>query len=311
MATRETVIGVDIGGTKIAAAAVREGQVLRRTVTPTPRDGGAVVVRAVADMVRSLAIETGGVRAVGVGAPGVVDAGTGTVLSATEVLPGWAGTQVTVELERRVGLPVVVDNDVRVMARAEIAPAVAAGARDVLFVSVGTGVGGALARDGRIVRGPHGLAGELAHLLVPTTGATTCGCGRRDHLEAVASGPAIVAEYSRRSGVSVTDVREIVRRGTEGDETATAVVTDAANLLGRVLAGLLSAIDADALVIGGGVAQIGDLFLEPMSSALRAEVLPGLRDIPVSRALLGTDAPLVGAAMLAAEQLGHAAEAVC
>ncbi len=299
MVASGSAIGVDIGGTKIAAAIVRDGVVERRTTAPTPRSGGDEVMRVVSAQIESLLGDVDTVAGIGVGAPGVIDRASGDVTSATEVLPGWAGTRVRSILEARIGLPVTVDNDVRVMARAEILPALDRGAHDVLFVSVGTGVGGAIARGGEIDSGPHGSAGELAHLLVPIEGATPCGCGRLDHLEAVAAGPAIAAEHARRTGETGLDLREIADRARGGDRAAAVVISDAASLTGRALAGLLGAIDADAVVIGGGVAQIGRPFMDPLTHALRAEVLAGLQRIPVTVAGAGTDAPLVGAALLA------------
>ncbi|WP_433221930.1 ROK family protein [Dactylosporangium sp. CS-047395] len=270
--------GLDIGGTKIAAGLVSaDGRLLRSDRVPTPRTGADTVLAAAADLAtRVMAGET--VAGVGVGAPGVIDRVAGTVLSATDVLPGWAGAPVRPALERRLGRPVTVDNDVRAMALGEVRAGAARGHADVLFVSVGTGIGGALAHHGRLRRGPHGTAGEVGHLLAGQTGPIACGCGRTDHVEAVASGPAIAA----------------------GGPDA---LPRAAAVLGRALAGLVTALDVDAVVIGGGVAQAGAAFLTPLERALRAEVLPPLRAIPILGAALGADAPIVGAALLAADAL--------
>ncbi|MEU8800099.1 ROK family protein [Spirillospora sp. NPDC048819] len=262
---------LDIGGTKIAAALVdADGTVLRRERTPTPAGGGAAVLASAARMLDGLGDAP--IRALGVGAPGVVDQDTGRVVSATDVLPGWSGTPVRDVLADLTGLPVTVVNDVRAMAYGEAQAGAGAGLHRVLHVSVGTGVGGALTTLGRLEHGAHGTAGEIAHLLVSERGPVPCGCGRRDHLEAVASGPAIAAT---------------------GDAPR------AGSLLGRALAGLLAVLDPDAVVIGGGVAQIGAPFLDAVIAAFRAEALPPLRGTPVVPARLGTDAPLVGAALLA------------
>ncbi|WP_346044171.1 ROK family protein [Actinomadura chokoriensis] len=268
---REVFAALDIGGTKIAAALVdADGTVQWRGRAATPRTGGDGVVAAAA----RLLAEAGDapVRALGVGAPGVIDQETGRVVSATEVLPGWAGTPVRDALAERTGLPVAVVNDVRAMAYGEARDGAGAGHHRVLHVSVGTGVGGALTTGGRLEHGAHGTAGEIAHLLVPERGPVPCGCGRRDHLEAVVSGPAIEAA---------------------GD------APHAGSVLGRALAGLLAVLDPDAVVIGGGVAQIGAPFLDAVTAAFRAEALPPLRATPIVPARLGTDAPLVGAARLA------------
>lgn len=269
-------IGVDIGGTKTAAGLVdRTGRLLRCERVATPSGGGGVL-----DAVASLVHRVGAgveVAGIGVGAPGVIDPATGVVVSATNVLPGWSGTPVLAGLAARTGLPVTVDNDVRMMAQGEVRAGAARDSDTVLFVSVGTGIGGALVCGGRPRRGSHGTAGDIAHLLAGETGPVRCGCGADDHVEAVASGPAIAA--AARPGA----------------------LSHAGTVLGRALAGLVSALDVDAVVVGGGVAQAGAALLEPFAAALHAEVLPPLRDLPVLGAALGTDAPLVGAALLAAE----------
>lgn len=298
-------VGVDVGGTKTAAALVdADGQVLSRRSAATPHTGGPDVLRLVADLVADLVDAHAGeaeAAGLGVGCPGVVDTVSGTVVSATDLLPGWAGTRVGDVLGRLTGLPVSVDNDVRAMAFGELKCGAGSEHPDALFLSVGTGIGGAVARGGTLLHGPHASTGEFAHLLQPSPGPIPCGCGRTDHLEAVASGPAIEAAYAAAVGGDRLPLREVARRMREGDADARAAVTGAARLLGRVIAGLLIAIDADAVVVGGGVAQIGADFLDPFADALRTEATPSLLSIPVLPARLGTDAPLIGAARLARE----------
>lgn len=299
--TTATFAGIDIGGTKIAAGLVdASGELRRRLSVPTPRSGGSAVLDAVAGLVTDLSGDAA-LTAVGVGAPGVIDAGTGSVTAATDTLPRWAGTEVRADLVRRLGLPVTVDNDVRAMAYGETRCGAGRGFADALYVSVGTGIGGALVRDGRLARGPHGTTGEIGHLLVPAAGSLRCGCGKRDHLEAVASGPAMAAAYRSRTGGDPIELPDIVHRMRSGDAEASATITDAATLAGRACAGLLAAVDTQVVIIGGGVARIGPEFVEPFTAALREEALPVLRDVPVTTASLGTDAPIVGAALLAEE----------
>ncbi|GAA0951613.1 ROK family protein [Actinocorallia libanotica] len=290
--------GVDIGGTKIAVALVsEEGRIVRQARTPTPAGGGAAVPVAAARLIAELRAGLPGatVAAVGVGSPGVIDRAAGRVVSATDVLPGWAGMEVRATLEELTGVPVTVDNDVRAMAYGEAKAGAGAGFSRVLYVSVGTGIGGALTRDGELEYGAHGTAGETAHLLVPATGAIPCGCGRLDHLEAVASGPAMAAAYAARTGERLP-LPEIAARLAD-DPAARDTVHGAAALLGRALAGLAAVLDPDALVVGGGAAQIGPAFRTPLTEALHAEALPPLRALPVLPAHLGTDAPLIGAAL--------------
>lgn len=303
MTASETFIGVDIGGTKTAVGVVDAAGVLLRTIRhPTPRSGATAVLAATAQLICEVAAGAD-ITAIGVGAPGVVDA-AGTVVSATDVLPGWTGAPVAAYLAGETGRPVVVDNDVRVMAYAEVQRGAARDADTALHVSVGTGIGGALTRRGELGcgaldRGAHGVAGALAHLLVPATGAIACGCGRRDHLEAVTSGPAIAAAFAARTGADPVGLADIARLAADGNADAARAITDAATLLGRALAGIQAVVDVDVIVLGGGVTTIGAAFVDPVRNALRAEALPPLRETPVVTAALGTEAPLIGAALLA------------
>jgi glucokinase len=288
-----STVGVDIGGTKIAAGLVDDNGTLRASRSvPTSTGGADAVLAQVAELIADL---RGAPTAIGVGAPGVIDPANGIVRSATDVLPGWQGARVRPELSRATGLPVAVDNDVRALAHAEARLGAGRPYRRVLFVSVGTGVGGALTEDGRLVRGAHGSAGEIAHLLVSERGPIPCGCGTFDHLEAVAAGPAIAAAAGEATVPAVVD------RMRAGDERAGAAITHAATVLGRALAGFVTAVDLDAIVLGGGVSRIGADFLEPVADALRAEVRPPGRPMPVLPAALGADAPVIGAALLARE----------
>lgn len=291
-------LGLDIGGTKIAAGLVDSaGRVHRRWRIPTPPAGGGQVVEAIISMI-TVGLAAHPLMAVGVGSPGVIDPTSGEVLSATAIVPRWAGIQLRHRLMAATHLPVVVDNDVRALAIGEARYGAGRGHHRLLVASVGTGVGGALIHGGNPEHGPHRTAGEIAHLLAPDNGAIPCGCGRRDHLEAHASGPAIEAAYARRTGEEV-DLVDLVGRWRSGDRGAGAVITGAAQVLGRALAGLASAVDVQAVVIGGGVTQIGDDYLDAVREAFRSSVIAPMREVAVLAAALGTDAPLIGAAALA------------
>ncbi|GGM80031.1 ROK family protein [Dactylosporangium sucinum] len=296
-------IAVDIGGTKIAAGLVDDAdRILRRTRVATPA-GTPAVLAAVAGLVDDLRRHADRlgvtVRAAGVGAPGVIDPATGAVRSATDILPGWAGTPLGDELRHRTGLPLAVANDVRVAAIGTARDPAVAPHREVLHVSIGTGVGGALLRHGAAWSGPHASSGELAHLLVPARGAMPCGCGRHDHLEAVVAGPAIAAAYAEHTGGGVLPLTEVAARMRAGDRVADAVIRAAGQLLGRALAGLVAAVDVDAVTLGGGVALNIAEFTDTAREALRAEALPPLRSVPVLVPAAGVDVALLGAARLA------------
>jgi glucokinase len=293
-------VGVDIGGTKIAAGLVDSaGRVHHAVGRPTP-GSAAQVLACVVELTAELAAwaRPGRLSVMGVGTPGVIDRATGSVQFGSSILPDWSATPVREVLAEATGLEVVVENDARVMAYGEAVAGAGRGFEDAVYVSVGTGVGGAFVQDGALVRGPHNAAGELAHVLVPRTGVIRCGCGKADHLEAVVSGPAIAARYFEETGDRLV-LQELVTRISGGDRVAQRVLEEAAETLGRALAGLLAFRDSSAIVVGGGVAQIGSQFLMPVSRAFRSEAIPPLRGVPVLAAALGTRGPLIGAALLA------------
>lgn len=296
-------IGVDIGGTKVAAGLVdRSGVVVERDDVVTPRTGSADVLATVQALIGRWL--PAGAVGVGVGAPGAIDSTRGAVVFASDILPGWAGADVAGPLSATTGLPVVVLNDVDAAAVGEARRGAGIGYRRLLVVSVGTGIGGSLVDDGTPQQGAHGTTGEIAHLLAPDDGPIPCGCGRFDHIESWVSGPAMVAAY--RGNVGFVDghmtLSDIVRRWRGGDRAAADAVTSAAALGGRAIAGLAGAIDVDAVIVTGGVALIGEPFIAPLRSAFRGSVIAPLRDVPLLAGSLGRDAPLIGAAAESARQ---------
>ncbi|MFE2378746.1 ROK family protein [Streptomyces sp. NPDC059398] len=309
-------VGVDVGGTKIAAGLVAaDGTLLTSLVRPTPAaDGPAAVLDAIAAAVRDL---PGHERAggLGIGTGGVIDRDTGVVLSANDLLPGWAGTHLSEELTARLGLPVAADNDANVFALAEQTFGAGRGCRSALYVSVGTGIGGGLVIGGRLLRGNHSTAGEFGHIAVPEAAGLRCNCGRTGHLEAVASGPAMTARFRELTGdddgrglrqVAALAEAEPDRAGTAG-ATARTVLAEGAGALGRALAGLVNAVDPERVVIGGGVASVGDAYWRPLTEAFASELLPGPSGLRPAPASLGPRAAVVGAASLLLEDREGAA----
>lgn len=297
------VVGVDIGGTKTSAGLVDpSGALLAVRTLPTPATrGAAAVVDTAAGLVRELAAESGGVAAVGIGSAGVVDPRRGMILSATAAIAGWAGTDLRGEISRLLGLPVAVDNDVHAHALGEQWRGAATGYADVLLVAVGTGVGASLVLDGRVRHGAHSVAGHAGHLPAAAAAGRLCPCGGRGHVEAVASGPALLAEYRRRTASEVTRLADVARLAAAGDPVAAAVLTEGATALGSAVGGLINVIDPEVVVITGGVTGCGAPWWEALREAVHAETLPVLRGVPVEPASLGGDAALLGAARMAME----------
>ncbi|MET7881307.1 ROK family protein [Micromonospora profundi] len=303
--TFPVVAALDIGGTKTAAAIVtRHGEIVDRLTAPTSgRAGATAILDTAADLVARLRASVTGthVRAVGVGSAGVIDHRTGRVLSATDTLAGWAGTDLSGRLRDLLGLPVTVINDVHAHALGEARHGVAAGHETTLFVAVGTGIGASFVIDGTVLAGAHSTAGHAGHQPSPYAGGLACTCGGHGHLEAIASGPGLTQEYSRRTGQPVDDLRAVAARAADGDAVAREVILLGGTAVGSAVGGLVNMLDPGAVVVGGGVAGLGDPWWQALRDAVRRETLPSLGDVPVLASALGSDAALLGAASLAWE----------
>ncbi|MPV37487.1 ROK family protein [Georgenia subflava] len=299
------VVGVDLGGTKTAAAVVDpEGRVGPVRTVPTPAHAGPeAILDAVAELVRTVAVDApAAVRAVGVGTAGVVDVTTGTIVSATDAITGWTGTAVAAGLRRRLTatlgeVPVFVENDVDAHAAGEAWLGAGAGRDIVLMVAVGTGVGGAVVLDGRPLRGAHHVAGEIGHVPTPGAEGLRCTCGRTGHLEALGAGPALHRHYLALGGDPASpDTRDVVARAGGGDELAARAVRESAAAVGRAAAAVVTVLDPAVVVVGGGMAGAGPMWWTAMEESLRAELIAPLADLPVVPAALGGSAAVVGAA---------------
>ncbi|MFF6998930.1 ROK family protein [Streptomyces sp. NPDC008313] len=289
-------IGLDLGGTKIAAALVGgDGTVLTRHTLPTPSTRGA---QAVLDVLAEAAREVWapGTAAIGVAAAGVIDPVSGTVTSATDTIRGWAGTALAAGLAARTGLAVACDNDVRAAAATELADLGADGT--LLYAAVGTGVGGAVAAAGRMLHGAAGIAGHLGHLPSPEADGLSCTCGATGHLEAIAAGPAITAHCARLGGDPADRLQTVAQRAAHGDPHATAAITLGARATGRALGGLANTLGPHRVVVAGGVPRIGALYWDALCAAFAAELMPPLRALRPTPPCGGADAAVLGAALL-------------
>ena len=294
-------LAVDIGGTKILAGLVApDGAASATRQVPTPaQEGPDAIIAAVLGLWRGILAEApAGISACGVGTGGVVGR-DGSIASATDLIKDWAGTPLGERLQAELGLPVTVLNDVHATGFCEARIGSAAGAASALVVAVGTGVGGSLVLDGKLVPGRNGIAGSVGHAPSPLRQGRRCSCGALDHVEAYASGPAMEAEYARRTG-KVMDLRWIAALA-PGDEVARAVIVEGAAALGTAIAGANNVADVEIVAIGGGVAGLGEAFLEPLRGAYRADALGPGKETPIVAAQHGHLACLIGAG-LAAQQ---------
>ncbi|MEU9069429.1 ROK family protein [Streptomyces sp. NPDC048306] len=295
--------GVDIGGTTTQVVLCdTELKVLDRAEVATPaRSGGRAMIDAVLDALAVVRARTPGrTAAVGVGAAGVVDAVSGHVLVASDSFTDWAGFPVAAALRTALGVPAFLDNDVNAFLRGEIVCGAAAGEADVLGMTLGTGVGGALWTGGELRTGAHGAAGEIGH--IPGFGDLPCTCGGRGHLETLASARSVRARYGERTGRQLT-AREVADAARDGDADARAVYAAAGAGIARAIVMTAGLVDIGTVVIGGGVSGAWTL-LEPLiQERLAAEPPISGHPVELLRAALGSDAVPLGAAARARYEL--------
>lgn len=309
------VIGVDIGGTKVAAAVVAEdGSMIEKARVDTPAQTAGSVNDAIAELVGKLHARHE-VDAVGMGAPGFVAADRSTVRF-TPNLP-WRAEPLGVEMSERLGLPVVVENDANCAAWAEMRFGAARGERNVVVLTIGTGLGGGVITEGRLLRGEYGVAAEVGHMNVVIEGGLRCGCGNRGCWEMYGSGRALVREAREMARISPSlSARmlelaggdpekitgpEVTQAAREGDPAALEAFRVVAGSIGFGVADLAAILDPAVFVIGGGVADAGEMLREPIERAFH-ERLTARGRRPTARvvlAQLGGEAGMVGAADLA------------
>ncbi len=309
-------LAIDLGGTKVAAAVVREdGTIVAKAHRPTDAAKGGEwvlnrVKEAALEALEQSKMTPSQLLGVGMGTPGVVDTEHGMMLSEAVNIPDWKGRELKRELERVIGLPAFVENDANAAGLGEFVFGAGKGHTHFIFVALGTGIGGAVIINGEVVHGASFAAGELGHIPVVPDGPR-CGCGGYGCVELFASGPAI-AQRAREfvlRGVPTKlatmvppdelTAEHVARAAADGDALAQFVLADAGRMLGVALAGIVNLLNPDCIVIGGGVAQAGDWLLNPVRWEVQRRALPAatekLRIVP---AALGTNAGLLGAAAL-------------
>lgn len=315
-AQRAQAVGIDVGGTKTAALRVTgAGEILARHVLPTPADDMHETLETMVEAARG--VLTPEVRTIGVGAAGLVEAGTGRLTFAPNL--AWRNAPLADHIWETLGLPAIADNDNNAAAWGEFRAGAAKGRDHVLFVGVGTGIGGGIIAGGRLVRGAHGFAAEVGHVVVDPNGPL-CGCGNHGCWEQVASGHALTragreaarqhpqSMIARMCGGDPAKVTGplVTEAARSGDPVARGILSRVGERLGQGLAGLANVLDPEVVVVGGGVVEAGEWLLEPARRVFARSIeAPAHRpEVPILPASLGNDAGAVGAALLALEGLG-------
>lgn len=255
-------LGIDLGGTKIAGIVLAaDGTVRWESRVPTPRDDYAATLEAIASLVAAGEAAVGVRCSVGLGMPGAISPATGLVKNANST---WLnGRPFHADLEARLDRDIRLANDANCLAVSEAVDGAAAGASVVFGVILGTGVGGGIAVDGRVLTGANAIAGEWGHNPLPWPeegeGGSACYCGRRGCLETWLSGPGLAADFQRRTNEAVAS-EQVVVRASGGDAAARAVLGDWTRRLARGLAMVINVLDPAVIVVGGGLSAIGALY---------------------------------------------------
>ncbi|HUP26808.1 MAG TPA: ROK family protein [Chloroflexia bacterium] len=278
---RDLLVGVDVGGTKIAVLVVDRShsrRALSQLTTPTildsPEAGLANIIKAVHQGVEQAGASAERIAALGLGVPGRVNSLTGLVRRAVNL--GWEELPVGEYLHARLGVPCFLENDVTLAAVGARHYMGGLASRNMAYLSVGTGIAAGLILDGRVYRGAHGMAGEIGHMVIDPAGPV-CQCGAQGCLEAVAAGPAIarLGEAAKaRSGDTLLrnypliTAESVYQAAREGDAAATGIIKQVSKYLAQALQQLIVAYDVECIVFGGGVSREGDTFFRPILAEL-------------------------------------------
>ena len=316
-------VGISIGATGLSVG-VTDGRLAVLAMHTRPcdiRQGPEAVLAVALDVVHKVLDEAGVEQPMGagVGVPGPVDFHRGVSVS-PPIMPGWDGYPVRDALSLELGCPVVLDNDVNVLAVGEQHAGVARNARDFLYVKIGTGIGCGIVIDGELYRGVNGCAGDIGHIRVEDFGPT-CACGNTGCLEAFSGGaalardattaartgrsPVLAAMLEDRGELSAADVGLAVE---QGDPQAVQLIRDSGRRVGQVLAGLVSFFNPDLIVIGGGVTGLGHSLLAEMRAVTYRRSLPlATTSLPIVLSELGDEGGVIGTARLVSDSI-YAAE---
>lgn len=317
--SESTFIGIDLGGATLKGALISQtGEIIKETRFETAAKNPDALFGQVVEAALALRDHQGAaapVGGIGVGIPGLVNRKTNRI-EVMPNLPAISRMDITSDLARETGLPVILDNDANAAAYGELQVGAARDRREVFFVSLGNGIGAGLIINGHIYRGAAGFAGEFGHMTIDPEGIE-CACGNIGCLETIASGPNIVRRTRERlyrdrtsslSRLAIPRDREftaedIAHAAREGDEMAQVMMERTGMFLGIALAAVINLLNVEMVVMGGGVMEAGDLILKPTIKETRRRAFPpSFNSCEIVIASLGASAGMIGAALLARDQ---------
>ncbi|HLQ72432.1 MAG TPA: ROK family glucokinase [Bacillota bacterium] len=318
----ESIIGVDVGGTTIKIGFLSEnGDILAKCEIPTNKtnNGSAILTdmwKTISDEMYHLDIKKDDIIGIGVGVPGFVNSEKGIVDEAVNI--GWKNVKIRDELRSLSDLPVCVANDANTAVLGENWLGAGNQAKNVLAITLGTGVGGGIIVNGELVNGENGTAGEIGHSTVKINGLP-CNCGKKGCLETIASATGIVKQaevainnnpsselatyYNEHGDISAKDVFDMAKNG---NKLCKEIIHYTMDILGFSLANIATVLNPSKILIGGGVSKAGDILIEGLKDSFQNYALPRTNDVcTIKLAELGNDAGMTGAAFLVKQQIRH------
>ncbi|MGW6392846.1 ROK family transcriptional regulator [Streptomyces sp. NPDC055103] len=302
------VIGVDFGHTHLRVAVGNLAhQVLAEESEPMDVDASAAegfdrAEQLVTRLIEATGIGRDKVIGVGLGVPGPIDVSSGR-LGSTSILPGWSGINPAEELSRRLGVPVHVDNDANLGALGELVWGSGRGVKDLAYIKVASGVGAGLVIDGRVYRGPGGTAGEIGHITLDESGPV-CRCGNRGCLETFTAARYVLPLLQPSHGPDLT-MEKVVQLARAGDPGCRRVIADVGRHIGSGIANLCNLLNPSRVVLGGDLAEAGELVLAPIRDSVSRYAIPSAaRQLSLAQGALGGRAEVLGALALALSEMG-------
>ncbi|MGW8944029.1 ROK family transcriptional regulator [Streptomyces koyangensis] len=302
------VIGVDFGHTHLRVAVGNLAhQILAEEAEPLDVDASAEqgfdrAELLVGRLLDATGVDRAKVAGIGLGVPGPIDVASG-MLGSTSILPGWSGTQPALALGERIGVPVAVDNDANLGALGELVWGSGRGVRDLAYIKVAGGVGAGLVIDGQIYRGPGGTAGEIGHITLDESGPV-CRCGNRGCLETFTAARYVLPLLEPTHGAGLT-MEKVVALAKEGDPGCRRVVADVGRYIGSGVASLCNLLNPSRVVVGGDLAEAGELVLGPIRTSVGRYAIPSAaRQLELVPGSLGGRAEVLGALALALREMG-------
>lgn len=309
-------VGVDIGGTNVKIALVDDkGHLAYSNSVPTRAEMGyeytiSNIKSVIHTSFKETQVDKKSIGGIGIGGPGQIDSDKGIVRCFPNI-PGWINVPLSQIMEEEFQIPTKVDNDVRVATLGEYRFGAGKGCKNLICITVGTGIGSGIIINGKLVRGASMSAGELGHITLQANGGPLCGCGDTGCLEAFASGPSIVqlaheyimggksAKFKELAANTPITPQIVYEAAQQGDPVAKRIFNIVGNWLGIALANVVNLINPEIIIIGGGVAQAGDILLEPVRETIKQRALKIAADaVRIVPAELGESAGVVGASLL-------------